>query len=89
MTHKECFFAIVARADGEMRPGAIYLQSDFRDFSRAAMGLVKELTSNPTQSFGRVVLSGQIKRHPLKITRFDSAGREDRQRNLKTERKLQ
>ncbi|MFZ2655958.1 MAG: winged helix-turn-helix domain-containing protein [Victivallales bacterium] len=75
-------------ADGEMRPGAIYLQSDFRDFSRAAMGLVKELASNPSKPFGRVVLSGKIQRRPLKITQFASAGREDRQTNLKMERKL-
>jgi DNA-binding LacI/PurR family transcriptional regulator len=57
--------------DGEMYPGAVFLHTDYREFSTETMRLLAGLIANPATAIGHVVLSGLIKRTPLKIAAPD------------------
>ena len=53
--------------DGEMYPGGVFLHTDYRAFSAETMRLLAGLIAAPATAIGHVVLSGLIKRTPLKI----------------------
>ena len=58
--------------DTEMCPGCVFLQSDFRDFSRRALELIEKVIADPAHPFGRAVISNSIRRHPLGIAALSS-----------------
>jgi DNA-binding transcriptional regulator YhcF (GntR family) len=55
--------------DREFIPGTIHLLTDYTEFARKVKALIDELLLNPKKSLGHVVLSGLIRRHPIKINK--------------------
>ena len=57
--------------DRDPFPGITYLRTDYKEFSRQARILIDNFVANPGKKLGRVVLSGLIKRVPVKITHIN------------------
>jgi hypothetical protein len=59
--------------DFEAVPGTVLLRADYLEFAKAAKSLIDGVVAHPAKPFGRVVLSGLIRRSPVEIGEVKTA----------------